>query len=413
MKVFLTIFSLLFCLCTICSAPEEHYNSHGPNEQLGTCSDPIDLGVQSTNSLCDGTALLNDLWLNPSVLLPPDGVWTLPNGSIVPGGVVSHGTSPSGIYTYNYINAEGCPVTISMWLSISTGPAELFPSNDIEVSLSDPPFAPFDSLLGEPASLGGSWIYFDSWDNLLLFSGIGGATTWTLNPADYFEGNPMVDGYVVYYSNDPACGFSQDTIYIDVLESSSCVVSGGTITRNQPNPVCSDEDQVSFSVTGAQGQNLVWAVFDQSLQNLLATNTTGIFNLPNNTPSGTYKIVHVAYEDDVPLGQVTPTNFPDCFDPSNVLNLVIINCPGISMATFPNPAKEHMTVSMQFVDQEMTSLRLFDNTGRVVKDIFLGIPEVDLDYQFQVDLNGLPPGVYVFKVTTPSEVITEKIILSK
>jgi hypothetical protein len=413
MKAVLTFFSLLFCLCTFGSIFDEHNSSNGVNEQLETCSGTLDLGVQSTNSLCDGTALLNDLWLNPSVLLPPDGVWTLPNGAIVLGGVVNVDTSPSGIYTYNYLDFEGCPVTISMWLSINAGGAEPFHSNDIVVSLLDAPFVPFDSLLGEPASLGGSWIYFDSWNNLLLFSGIGGATTWTLNPADYFGGSPMVDGYAVYYSNDLACGFAQDTIYIDVVESGSCVVSGGTITRNQPNPVCSDVDQVSFNVAGAQGQNLVWAVFDQSLQNLLATNTTGIFNLPSNTPPGIYKVVHVAYEDDVPLGQVTPTNFPDCFDPSNVLNLVIIDCPGISMSAFPNPAKEQTTVTLRVIDQEMTSLKLFDSSGRVVKDVFMGVSEVDTDYQFQIDLTDLPPGIYIFKVTTTSEVVTEKIILSR
>lgn len=413
MKAFLTIFSLLFCLCTICSAPDEHHNSHVPNEQLRTCSDTLDLGVQSTNSLCNGFALLDDLWLNPSVLLPPGGLWTFEDGTIVSGGMVSADTSPSGIYTYSYLDAEGCPIAVSMWLSVNPDGTEPFPSNTIIVDLLDPPFAPFDSLLGEPASLGGSWVYYDEWGSFLSFSGQGGATTWTLDPADYGIGFPMVDGYVVYFSLDVHCGVSQDTIFIDVIEVSSCIVSGGTITRNQPNPVCSSDPQVSFSVTGAQGQNKKWAVFDQSLQNLLATNSTGVFHLPNSTPAGIYKVVHVAYEDGVPLGQVTPTNFPDCFDPSNVLNLAIVHCPEINISAFPNPASEHTTVSLQLDEPVLGSLKLYDGSGRVVRNISLGIVDMAVPFQLRVDLNGLPKGIYMFQLITPHQVVTEKLVLSR
>jgi len=183
----------------------------------GNCTDTLDLGVQSSNSLCDGTAALDDLWLNPSIVLPPGGTWTFPDGSAVPNGTIDE-TSPSGIYSYYYVDAEGCTVEISMVLNISPEGSEFFPANAIEVCLADPPFAPYDSLLGTPASLGGSWIYYSDADAFLLFSGNSGAINWTLDPADYSAGNPMVDGYLVYYSNDPVCGFSQDTIYIDVFE---------------------------------------------------------------------------------------------------------------------------------------------------------------------------------------------------
>jgi len=199
------------------------YALHATLGQGGACTDTLALGIESANSLCDGTALLNDLWLNPSVVLPLGGTWTFPNGTMVPGGIVDVTTSPSGIYTYYYIDAEGCTTAISMQLSINSEGPIAFPANDINVCLLDPPFAPFDSLLGVPASLSGTWIYFGytpppAADDFLIFSGTGDATTWMLNPADYSAGDPMVDGYVIYYSNDPDCGFAQDTIFIDVGE---------------------------------------------------------------------------------------------------------------------------------------------------------------------------------------------------
>jgi hypothetical protein len=194
------------------------YGTLGQTGSSEPCTDTLDLGVESANSLCDGTALLIDLWLNPSIILPPGGIWTFPNGTIVLNGIVDANTSPSGIYTYHYLDAEGCPVVISMLLNIAPGGGVVFPSNNITVCLLDPPFAPYDSLLGVPASLNGSWIYYAANDDFLLFSSTGSLLTWTLNPADYANWSPMVDGYVVYYSSDPACGFAQDTIYIDVAE---------------------------------------------------------------------------------------------------------------------------------------------------------------------------------------------------
>jgi gliding motility-associated-like protein len=184
----------------------------------------IDLGLQSTNSLCSNSLEpLIGLWNNAAIPLLPGGTWTFPDGTVVPGGVVDPASDPSGIYTYNYVDAGGCPTTISMLLNISPGGGVVFPANDITVCLLDPPFAPYDSLLGVPASLSGSWIYYGytpppAPDDFLIFSGTGGATTWALNPADYNNGAPMVDGYVIYYSNDPACGFAQDTIFINVGE---------------------------------------------------------------------------------------------------------------------------------------------------------------------------------------------------
>lgn len=179
----------------------------------------IDLGLQATNSFCgDSLESISGLWNNPTISLVAGGTWTFPDGTVVPAGEVNPLIDPSGIYTYNFLDGNDCFSTISMQLNISPGGGVDFPPNTISVCVLDDLFTPFDSLLGTPASLGGSWIYYDVNDALLLFSGPGTATSWTLNPFDYNGGASMEDGYVVYFSNDPACGFAQDTIFIDVGE---------------------------------------------------------------------------------------------------------------------------------------------------------------------------------------------------
>jgi gliding motility-associated-like protein len=308
----------------------------------------IDLGVQATNSLCASAPTpLNSLWLNPSFPLPPPGStfvsWTY-NGVTIPGGVVDASINTTGLYNYNYIDAGGCPTTVSMQLNISPGGGVGFPANDITVCLLDAPFAPYDSLLGIPASLSGSWIYYNDADDLLLFSGTGVATTWALNPADYNGGVPMEDGYAVYYSNDPACGFAQDSIYIDVGE----VFDAGLFTNVT---VCEGDAPVTLEtlllgtptlggdwedVNGNAVANLFnpAAVIPDSTYTLIYSGGfggTACFNsqvmqltvLSNNTDAGDPTVINVCETQpafnmtDTLLG--TPQPGGEWYDPSNNL----------------------------------------------------------------------------------------------
>jgi len=232
---------------------------------LGNCTDTLELGVQSANSFCGDSIALNELWENTNIPLSPGGTWTYPDGSVVPDGFVYIEVDPSGIYTYYFLNEDDCPTGISLLLNITPNGTALFPSNHIDVCLASPPFTPYDSLLGVPATLSGAWIYYDESDSLLLFANSGNSPMWTIDPADFNnQGNPMVDGYLGYYSDDFICGFSIDTLYIDVVEAfdagqstaASTICQGGgpvdllSLLSGTPDPGGVWEDANGMSVPG-------------------------------------------------------------------------------------------------------------------------------------------------------------------
>ncbi|MGB6035942.1 MAG: hypothetical protein WBG42_06715, partial [Cryomorphaceae bacterium] len=183
----------------------------------------IDLGEGNGAFFCESdpttTGLLFDLWNDPIISILPGGTWTF-SGSLVPGGVITN-TSPSGTYTYGFVDGAGCYSEVTMPVSISPSGGVTIPPNFIEVCLSDAPFNPFDSLLGTPADpFGGTWVYENNLGDFQNFGpqGSQSAQDYTLDPTSSgLNGTPMVDGWVIYYSNNSACGiFSIDSIYIDV-----------------------------------------------------------------------------------------------------------------------------------------------------------------------------------------------------
>jgi hypothetical protein len=297
-----------------------------------TCTDTLELGVQAYNSLCSGMEMLDDLWINPSVLFPPGGVWTFPNGSVVEDGVVTaNPPDPSGGYTYYYENSEGCTEGLSMFLDINPDGGEQFPSNTINICLSDPPFAPFDSLLGIPASLNGTWIYFDKWDGLLIFSGPGEGVTWTIDPADYGYGNPMEDGYLVYYSADPGCGFSSDTLFVEVFDE------GGTVSTSDPRMnLCIGDGEsniIEVEVTGNEGPFGRFGIVEATTLDIVAGSATGVFDM-ENYPPGSYLIGHVSYTDeDFLVGVNNIDDLEGCYALSNLISVSSFSVDGGTIST--------------------------------------------------------------------------------
>jgi len=196
----------------------------------------IDLGLQSIGSVCTNTPVsLFDEWNNPSIALPAGGEWYFEYGTasemIVPGGIVDPAIFTSGIYTYIYTDASNCITLLSMTFSIAPGGPMGFPSNEFDVCVLDDPFFPWDSLLGIPAALNGDWLYYDTNGNIIQ--------TYTdpiayptpllveIDPSNYDGlGTAMESGFLVYFGLS-ACGFSQDTLAINVSE----VFNAGEFTQ--------------------------------------------------------------------------------------------------------------------------------------------------------------------------------------
>lgn len=184
----------------------------------------IDLG-NLTNIVYCGTAntTIEDE-LGPVTFPDPtwSGTWTDPNGDVLAGsnGPLDPDTSPAGTYTYNYDNAQNCPVTLTVGVSFAAGAGGGASSADIQVCTLDPPFNPLDSLGGTPLVVpGAAWFYNDLASGFLFFWANNAEPL--IDPANYSNTatpNEMVDGYLVYFAGNPPCPPSQDSLYVSVFQ---------------------------------------------------------------------------------------------------------------------------------------------------------------------------------------------------
>lgn len=180
----------------------------------------IDLGQQSTTGYCDSAPVnIFDLWTNPNFMPPQIGTWTDPTGIPLVNHILDPAIHTSGLFLYEYDDANGCYTTLTFNIVISPGAADPLNSCTIDVCTLDPCFSLMDSLLScnitGPVP-GGQWIYSDSNDNFLnLYS----YSDVIVCPDDYNGADSiMVDGYFTYYSINPPCPLTMDTVFINVYE---------------------------------------------------------------------------------------------------------------------------------------------------------------------------------------------------
>ncbi len=190
---------------------------------------------------------------------------------------------------------------------------------------------------------------------------------------------------------------------------------GGTISLEGSQLVCGGTGTptiLPFVVTGSSGPNMRWAVLDQSFTTALALSTTPNFNW-DLFPPGIYRVVHVAYGNGVNLGQVDPQNIQGCIDASNVIPIQVTSCSGLAqLNSFPSPTDGISNVSFQLVDEENAVLEVYDISGRLIQTLFNSEASSETAYTFEFDGSALPNGVYLYRLTTESDVIIEKFTIA-
>ncbi|MEM9052141.1 MAG: serine hydrolase [Bacteroidota bacterium] len=79
----------------------------------------------------------------------------------------------------------------------------------------------------------------------------------------------------------------------------------------------------------------------------------------------------------------------------------------------PNPTEGLSTVSFKLSEEDFATLEVIDIEGRKVKELFSGLATADNEFRFQFDGSELPNGVYLYRLTTTTEVLTEKFLIAK
>ncbi len=197
------------------------------------------------------------------------------------------------------------------------------------------------------------------------------------------------------------------------LVITTVALNAGTISANNGTTACGNDgiaSNLSFTSTGAVGPNFRWAVLTQNFTTVLANNTTGIFNFDLFGP-GAYRVVRIVYSN-VNLGTIIPPTLPACVAQSNTITVIITSC-ALSLQSQPNPTPGESNVSFTAVNDEWHTLEVFDVQGRLVKTLMSRVAQAGEQYRFTFDGSYLPNGVYIYRLTTDSEVLTERFLIAK
>ena len=76
---------------------------------------------------------------------------------------------------------------------------------------------------------------------------------------------------------------------------------------------------------------------------------------------------------------------------------------------FPNPAKDFSRISFHLPEPAPTQVLLFNNQGQLIRQVFSG-QLISGSHEFEIDLNGLPAGIYVCQVKTGKKGRSEALI---
>ena len=193
--------------------------------------------------------------------------------------------------------------------------------------------------------------------------------------------------------------------------------SGGTLSAASPTTVCAGVGPavgIEVSLSGAEGDNSVYGLVEGAPGTaVLATSQNPIFNLNNFAP-GTYRVFHLSYQQGVNLSGVTQaSDLQGCFDLSNAVAVNVVECPSVSLSSAPNPSAGVSYVSFSNPKAEMSSLEVYDMSGRLVTTLFRQTTVPDQEYRLEFDGTALPNGVYIYRFTSPSGVEIDKFILSR
>jgi len=124
---------------------------------------------------------------------------------------------------------------------------------------------------------------------------------------------------------------------------------------------------------------------------------------------------HLAYQTGVELSSSIQfqSEIEGCFDISNGVTVSIVNCDLAQIGSSPNPTSGTSFVTFTNPREELATLEVYDMSGRLVTTLFNQVTESDIEYRLEFDGAGLPNGIYIYRLTTESETITDKFMIAR
>jgi len=85
----------------------------------------------------------------------------------------------------------------------------------------------------------------------------------------------------------------------------------------------------------------------------------------------------------------------------------------VTLETFPNPSIGPVNIEFMSSKEQLLTVEVIDMNGRVVETMFRQTANAGQEYRLGFEGSNLPNGVYITKLTTPTEVVIRKILIAR
>lgn len=80
-------------------------------------------------------------------------------------------------------------------------------------------------------------------------------------------------------------------------------------------------------------------------------------------------------------------------------------------SAYPNPFKESTTIFYSAMEDAFVRVKLYNNQGKLMGELFDDLVEKGATYQFELDGSGMTPGVYYYTIETEKKVLHQRLEL--
>lgn len=307
-------------------------------------------------------------------------VWSGPNGFTGTGSSVSISsatTAASGIYYVTVSNSTGCSTVKSRTVTVNANPVATAGSNS-------------------PVCAGSNINLTSSGGTSYSWNGPGSFSAGIQNPVRTGATAAMGGLYTVTVTGSGGCTATANTsVSVTTCGGTPLVVQSYSITQNSSTTSLGN-GSITLNVTGGvpcsgtSAYNYAWS---PATGILTATGTTATYSylvggtyMVTITDCGGNSIVQTYIVPETSRGFGFKTNATP-FD-------------GLSAA--PNPTSGYANVSFTSLKAEEMKLSVYSTEGKAVMELFNSITEPDVEYNYLLDTNPLPPGIYYLVLESAS-----------
>jgi hypothetical protein len=104
-------------------------------------------------------------------------------------------------------------------------------------------------------------------------------------------------------------------------------------------------------------------------------------------------------------------DYDGSFEYSNTISINVERAFGQDVSIYPNPAKDIVTVKVEWEEDAHVQLRILDAAGKLVKDQVIDTRLRSAVEQFNIPVFDLPKGIYLFRIDVDGAIFNKKVLV--